>query len=186
MSNRSALGAIGKICRCTRCPEITTQVGYIAQAAGTIWGVVGWACHLLHPASSVGGVAAISSTGMSGAGKFCKFIGKILRNRRDRAQGAPSTYVRGFTLPRPHGGFMLSTRRVELPSKGEAGPDYWKILGDDIPDWNVDHLLQSIFEEFKVQGIKNDVTKWREADVPDIFNHIFSWFDALNVDFWNE
>jgi hypothetical protein len=60
------------------------------------------------------------------------------------------------------------------------------MMGDGIADWNPANFLQSLGLEFKAQGMNVDAAKWQGINVPDFFNHIFGWFDALNVDFWNE
>ena len=122
---------------------------------------------------------------MYATGSVCRYIGEKLRAKREsNLQVNPTPREGGHGGPRRRE-LLLFVRR-ELPLKGEAGPDYWKMLGEGIDDWNPDHFLQSLLEEFKEQEITVDVEKWQDIDVPDVFNHIYGWLDAVNVDFWNE
>lgn len=122
---------------------------------------------------------------MYATGSVCRYVGKKLRAKREsNPRVDPTPHEGGHEGPR--GGELLLFARRELPLKGEAGPDYWEMLGEGIDDWDPDHFLQSLLEGFKEQEITVDVEKWQDIDVPDIFNHIFGWLDAVNVDFWNE
>jgi hypothetical protein len=172
--------------------------GEQTQRASAYAGLIGGFVSLRDPGFVLGGEKWLAGgLVMYGAGMGLDHIGKGIRAWRTPrvqpgpadAEGAPAE-GREAGLDGGEDGLaaddQLSLAQTPVLS-GEAGPDYWsRFVEDSKGKATPQVVLQSIVDTCQLFGVKVDIAQWQQVNIPRLFNHIMGFYDARNVDFWNE